>query len=376
MQKRLNIFVAMPFGGKFDLIYRYLIKPPLGTEGHKVRRADDDPENQNINKEIFQGIWQADLVIADLTGQNVNVCYELGIAHSLKKPTIQIAQSLDDILFNLRSYEAKIYSIKSDGSSDLADLICAIIERDNYNFSNPFDDFINAGPKKRITLPRSSGIDDDVDDNEEAASDDSDYGLLDAGADVEDAMNEIASITEKIGLDISTIGERMQAHTEEANKLASNPNQQRIQNKKLLIIRKFASDLNEFSDNVNQKIPDLKEAWIKLDQGLGHVLLISNIENQSDLEAVLSLLEIMYDLRDKESTAIKSTESFRDSYKNFIGLSRVSNRAVRNSVKTTDKLLDEFKLGDSVLTRLIDLATDLIDRYNANMPDNGDDDST
>jgi len=375
MQKKLDIFVAMPFGGKFDLIYRYLIKTPLETEGHKVRRADDDPENQNINKEIVQGISNADLVIADLTGQNVHVCYELGIAHSLKKPTIQIAQSLDDILFNLRSYGAEIYSIKSDGSSDLAYLICAIIERYNYSFSNPVNDFANAEPEK-ITIQGSSGIDDNVDDSEEVASDDSDYGLLDAGADVEDAMNEIASITEKIGLDISTIGERMQAHTEEANKLASNPNQQRIQNKKLLIIRKFASDLNEFSDNVNQKIPDLKEAWIKLDQGLGHVLLISNIENQSDLEAVLSLLEIMYDLRDKESTAIKSTESFRDSYKNFIGLSRVSNRAVRNSVKATDKLLDEFKLGDSVLTRLIDLTTDLIDRYNANMPDNGDDDST
>lgn len=377
MQKELNIFVAMPFGDKFDLIYRYLIKTPLENKDHNVARADDDPEHQNINKEIIQGIWQADLVIADLTGRNVHVCYELGIAHSLKKPTIQIAQSLDDILFNLRSYDAKIYSIKSDGSSELADDILRTIERGDYNFSNPVNDyFTNAGPKEIITIPRSSGIDDDVDDNEGVALDDSDYGLLDAGADVEDAMNEIASITEKIGLDISTIGERMQAHTEEANKLASNPNQQRIQNKKLLIIRKFASDLNEFSDNVNQKIPDLKEAWIKLDQGLGHVLLISNIENQSDLEAVLSLLEIMYDLRDKESTAIKSTESFRDSYKNFIGLSRVSNRAVRNSVKTTDKLLDEFKLGDSVLTRLIDLTTDLIDRYNANMPDNGDDDST
>ncbi len=376
MQKRLNIFVAMPFGGKFDLIYRYLIKTPLGTEGHKVRRADDDPENQNINKEIFQGIWQADLVIADLTGQNVNVCYELGIAHSLKKPTIQIAQSIDDILFFLLSYEAKIYSIKSDGSSDLADLICAIIERDNYNFSNPFDDFINAGPKKRITLPRSSGIDDNVDDDEEVASDDSDYGLLDAGADAEEAMNEIASITKEISLDISKIAEKTEARNEEANRLKSKPNQQRLQSKLLRVLQQFASDLNEFSNNVNQKTPTLKEAWIKLDQGLGHTLLVSNIENPSDFEAARSLREVMYDLRDKQGTAIKSTEGFRDSHKNLIGLSRVSSRAVRNSVKTIDKLLDEFKLGDSVLTRLIDHTTDLIDRYDNNMPDNGDDDST
>lgn len=374
MQKELNIFVAMPFGDKFNLIYRSLIKTPLENKGHVVRRADDEPEYQNILETIIQGISKADLIIADLTGNNANVYYELGIAHTLFKPTIQITQNVADILFNLGSYNTIPYSINSDGSSELATLILNMIERDNHKFSSPVNDFINAGPKKIITIPRSSGIGDDVDDNEEVASDDSDYGLLDAKVDVEDAMKEIVSITEEITLDISAIGEKMQAHTEEANKLASNPSQHRIYNKNLLIIRKFALDLNEFSDNVNQKTPTLKEAWIKLDQGLGHTLLVSNIEHQSDYEAALSLREAMYNLRNKgNKTAIKATESLRDSYKNLIGISRVSNRALRNSVKTIDRLLDEFKLGNSVLTRLINLATDMIYRYDDNMPNNGDD---
>ncbi len=374
MSKKLDIFVAMPFGGKFDLIYRHLIKTPLATEGHKVRRADDEPEYQNILETIIQGISNTDLIIADLTGENANVYYELGIAHTLKKPTIQIVQNVDDILFSLHSYNTIRYSINSDGSSELATRILNMIEQDNHKFSNPFNDF-SAGPKEIIKLPRSSGIDDNVDDDEEVATDDSDYSRLDASADVEEAMNEIASITKEISLDISKITEKTKARNAEANKLKSKPNQQRLQSKLLRVLQQFASDLNEFSDNVNQKTPDLKEAWIKLDQGLGHVLLISNIENQPDLEATLSLLDQMNDLRDKQGTAIKSTEGFRDSQKNLTGLSRVSNRAVRNSVKTIDKLLGEFKLGDSVLTRLIDLTTDMIDRYNANMPDNGDDDS-
>ena len=377
MQNKLSIFVIMPFGDHFDLIYRHLIKYPLEAEGHIVARADDDSGHQSIIKEIIQGIWQADLIIADLTGRNANVYYELGIAHSLKKPTIQIAQSLDDILFNLRSYNAEPYSINSDGSSDLADLICGIIKRDNYNFSNPVNDFINTRPEKITIIPRSSNdIDDGVDDSEEVTSDDSDYGLLDAGADVEVALDEIVSITEKIGLDISIIGDKARAHTEEVNKLASNPNQQGIHSKKLLIMRRFASDMNEFSGNVNQKTPVLKEAWVKLDQGLGHTLLVKNIENQPDYETALSLLETMNNIQNTQNGAIKSVESFRDSHENLIGLSRASNRAVRNSVKTIDKLLDEFKLGDSVLTRLIDLATDVIDRYEGDMPSNGDDDST
>lgn len=398
MQNKLSIFVIMPFGGQFDLIYRHLIKLPLENKCYAVARADDEPEHQYIIKEIIQSIWQADLIIADLTGRNANVCYELGIAHSLKKPTIQITQRLDDILFSLRPYEAKVYSIKSDGTSDLTDHILGIIERDNYKFSNPVNDSINAGPKKIITIPRSSDIDDNadvasddsdigrldarveiddgVDDNEDVESDDSDYGLLDARVEAEDAMREIASITREIASDISEIGEKTQARTEEANELMSKPNQQRLQSKLLRVLKNFASDLDEFSGNVNQKTPALKEAWIKMDQGLGYTLLVSRIKNQSDYETVLSLLKGMNDLRNTASGAIKSGESFRESYENLIGLSRASNRALRNSVKTIDRLLDEFKLGNSVLTRLINLAYDMIDRYNDDMIDDNDDDDS
>lgn len=369
MQKKLDIFVIMPFDSEFDSVYQELIKKPLEAKDHAVKRADDDPECQNIIEEIIQSIWQADLIIADLTERNANVCYELGIAHTLFKPTIQIVQSYDDILFNLHSYNTIRYSIKSDGAPELADRILRIIERDDYKFSNPVNDFTNAGPKKTITIPRSS----DIDDGEEVASDDSDISILDARVDVEDAMNEIVSITGKIGLDVSKIGERARAHTEELNKLASNPNQQGI------IMRKFASDMNEFSDNVNQKTPALQDAWIKLDQGLEHVLLVIN-EDQSDYATVPSLLKQMNDFRDEHSEVIKSTEDYRDSYKNLIGLSRDSDPAVHNSVKTIiktiNRLLDELKLGDSVLTRLINLAIDMMDRYEGDMPSNGDDDST
>ena len=374
-QNKLNIFVAMPFGDKFDLIYQYLIKLPLENKGHAVTRADDEPEYQNILETIIQGISNADLIIADLTGKNANVYYELGIAHALSKPTIQIAPSVDDILFNLRFSDTALYSINSDRSSELADHILDIIERDNYKFSNPVDQFMSTRPKE-ITIPRSNDIDDGVDDNEDVASGDSDIGLLDARVDAEDAMHEIVSIIGKIALDISAIGEKTQAHTEEANKLMSKPNQQRLQSKLLRVLKNFASDLDEFSGNVNQKTPALKEAWIKLDQGLGYTLLVSNIKNQSDYEVVLSLLKGMNDLRNTENETIKEVQSFRDSHKNLIGLSRVSNRALRNSVKMIDRLLDEFKLGNSVLTRLIDLAYDIIDRYDDNMiDDNGDDDS-
>jgi len=43
------------------------------------------------------------VLLADLTGKNPNVFYELGLAHALAKPVILIAETLDDIPFDLRA---------------------------------------------------------------------------------------------------------------------------------------------------------------------------------------------------------------------------------------------------------------------------------
>jgi hypothetical protein len=55
-----------------------------------------------IMDDVLNGIDAADIVLADLTGQNANVFYEVGIAHAKNKPVLLLAQSLDDIPFDLR----------------------------------------------------------------------------------------------------------------------------------------------------------------------------------------------------------------------------------------------------------------------------------
>jgi hypothetical protein len=70
-------FVIMPFGEEFDRIFKGLIEPPLSEAGYQVRRADTDDNPQSIIKEIIQGIYKADLVVADLSELNPNVMYEL-----------------------------------------------------------------------------------------------------------------------------------------------------------------------------------------------------------------------------------------------------------------------------------------------------------
>jgi hypothetical protein len=95
-------FVIMPIGsGDAYEVYlnRYtnIIKPAIEgyqTEGARVFdavRADFITKTGSINKSVIQHIYNADLVIADLTDLNPNVFYELGVRHALRNGTILVA---------------------------------------------------------------------------------------------------------------------------------------------------------------------------------------------------------------------------------------------------------------------------------------------
>jgi hypothetical protein len=75
-----------------DENYRSVIKPSVEAEGLLCRRADEIVSNRAIMQDIWRSICEARIVVADLTGRNANVFYELGIAHTVGKETILLAQ--------------------------------------------------------------------------------------------------------------------------------------------------------------------------------------------------------------------------------------------------------------------------------------------
>src|SRR6266446_10525833 len=105
MSEQPNAFVIMPFDVEFTSIYEKLIKDSLESAGYQVARADSFLDQRNILADIVRGIRSAKLIVADLTTNNPNVFYELGLCHGLGLPTILIAQSIDDVPFDLRSYK-------------------------------------------------------------------------------------------------------------------------------------------------------------------------------------------------------------------------------------------------------------------------------
>src|SRR5262249_15411143 len=80
--KPQTCFVVMPFGHKFDAVWKAICSAILGTELHFSRcsRADDIRDGREIMARVFAEILKAEVIIADLTRKNPNVYYELGIA--------------------------------------------------------------------------------------------------------------------------------------------------------------------------------------------------------------------------------------------------------------------------------------------------------
>lgn len=85
----------------------------------ECKKADDIWENATFIQDIFELIFTSKVVIADFTGKNPNVFYEVGIAHTLGKTVIPITQSIDDVPSDLGHHRALKYLPNEQGFAQL-----------------------------------------------------------------------------------------------------------------------------------------------------------------------------------------------------------------------------------------------------------------
>lgn len=103
---KLHAFVAMPYGTKdgidFNAVYGRYVKPALESAGFTVFRADEEQRAGEIRKDMFQELLLADLVVVDLTIDNPNVWYELGVRHALRaRGVLQILTRRERVPFDI-----------------------------------------------------------------------------------------------------------------------------------------------------------------------------------------------------------------------------------------------------------------------------------
>jgi len=123
------IFVLMPFDKKFNDIYEFGIQGAVKEVNAYAERVDNQIFNENILDRIFNQINKADVIIADMTGRNPNVFYEVGYAHALGKIVLLLTQDTDDIPFDLKHRQHIVYA------GQITALRSSLIERLNWAIS-------------------------------------------------------------------------------------------------------------------------------------------------------------------------------------------------------------------------------------------------
>jgi hypothetical protein len=101
----MKCFVIMPFAKPFNDVYA-LIKSAVETavsgEPLMCRRLDEIKSAGRITDDLLVELQTSDICIADITGSNPNVMWEVGYAMALHKPTVFISQSIDALPFDLK----------------------------------------------------------------------------------------------------------------------------------------------------------------------------------------------------------------------------------------------------------------------------------
>lgn len=124
-----HVFFACPFSDPFNSIYFHYIKPAAEACAWTIERADDYFSAGPVLEQVWERINECTFLIADLTGQNPNVMYEIGIAHTVGRPVMLITQSIDDIPFDLRHLRYVHYHNNAEGLALLVKMIQSALPR-------------------------------------------------------------------------------------------------------------------------------------------------------------------------------------------------------------------------------------------------------
>lgn len=104
-------FVMMPFGEWFDSYYKDVYVPAIKDAGFEPVRADE-LFGGTVVEQIWDQINKSKVLLADLSGKNANVFYELGLAHAAQKPVVFTSGKLEDVPFDLRHLRVIVYEVR------------------------------------------------------------------------------------------------------------------------------------------------------------------------------------------------------------------------------------------------------------------------
>ena len=165
-KKKGTCFIITPIGGsgtptrrKIDGIINEVIEPVLSEIGYRVEVSHRINDSGSVTNAIIKKVYESELVIANLTGNNPNVMYEVALRHASAKPIIHITESISDLPFDINDQRTIEYTDDMAGAFQLKSDLQAMIEGIEVNVlvSNPVT--VALEKKNLVNIPDSASKD-------------------------------------------------------------------------------------------------------------------------------------------------------------------------------------------------------------------------
>ncbi len=368
MRERPFVFVLMPFDAEFTDVYTELIKDPLEEIGFQVERADSLFNQQQILKDVVKGIANAELVVADVTGLNGNVLYELGLAHALGKRTIMITQSLDELPFDLRAYRANEYSTLFNRAQELKQLLKDVgnaVLQDQADFSNPVQDFapdaLQVGAQVSVSRPGGESSTQPAV-QPETAEDVEPPGVLELLVGMERGGATTAALAERISGLTEDVGTRISQHTERLTKAKENLGD-RAAGATLAIARDAAHDIDEYANSLEPLIGDFRTSLADVVAGANALAREGLVEGDEDVKSLEEMIKSIEGAERGMESGREGVLSFAQSMLEMPNMERTLTRAAKRAAEVVLAVAKEIETGESEFARVRGLLQERVDAY-------------
>lgn len=351
-------FVLMPFAEEFSDVYRYLIAESLTSAGYDVMRADDILSQNNILSDIVSGIISSDLIIADLTGSNPNVYYELGIAHTLNKNVILLTQDISELPFDLRSYRVISYSLHFANMNQAKKELCELASeaiKGKLPFGNPVKDFCGKKQNLAECLIYESNVFEE--DNE------TDYGFLDYRVKLEEGFEELAHIITEVGSkleneltpEIVRSGEKLNSGTHSAKQ------QRNIVSDLAGHLQKYGAFVKPHNERYRSLLNEVENSLEFILGGKFEVETAAEKDLQNFIEVLAGLEESAFRGRQSFSSLIETMDALPKIEKSFNRAKIFMSTELKDFVSNIDQTI-------SVISRSVRMGKSLLEKTHNKLP--------
>lgn len=328
----------MPFKDEFFEVYETL-KIKFADE-FEFSNAGDEANQQNILKDIIQPIYDTDIIIADLTGLNANVMYELGLAHAFNKKTIIITQNeLSELPFDLKQYRVKDYNTHFKKFDELIEYLRVNLKGATDNsilFGNPVNDFLKISQLEKVEIISEREL--------ITLQEDTDKGFLDFLADIESNTEKMKNHLVEMTTEMDEMGNKIEIGSREIDRIKGNGG-----NGNAVFVRKETQKVAKAIDTFRIKLKPhnnaISELWDYIENDTLGLLDNKFSTSETNRQSLINFLKTLNGTRNAIKINDQKIATLMESMQSVIGIERSLSQALRF-------LLDDLKTYRSIMERM------------------------